>query len=102
MSGNLKDRGPQDRSRISLNEEWEMRYWTKALGVTEDRLRRRGESGRAPTAVRVEPALRERRRAINRQWVPATKQTSSRCSQTTRPLEQKGVRNAVLDETSRK
>src|SRR6185503_11032643 len=39
MSDNLKDRGPQDRSRINVNEDWELRYWTKELGVSEDRLR---------------------------------------------------------------
>ena len=39
MSDNLKERAPQDASRISLNEDWEVRYWTKALGVWEDRLR---------------------------------------------------------------
>ncbi|WP_263418695.1 DUF3606 domain-containing protein [Terriglobus albidus] len=39
MADNLKDRGPQDRTRINVNEDWEVRYWTKELGVTEDRLR---------------------------------------------------------------
>jgi len=39
MADNLKDRGPQDRSRINVDESWEMRYWTKELGVTEDQLR---------------------------------------------------------------
>jgi hypothetical protein len=39
MSDNLEDRGPQDRSRINVNEEWEVRYWLKELGVTEDELR---------------------------------------------------------------
>lgn len=38
MSDNLKDRAPQDASRISLSEDWEVRYWTKALGVTTERL----------------------------------------------------------------
>ncbi len=39
MSDDLKQRAPQDASRISLSEDWELRYWTKALGVSEDRLR---------------------------------------------------------------
>ncbi|WP_263415245.1 DUF3606 domain-containing protein [Terriglobus albidus] len=39
MPDNLKDRGPQDRTRINVNEEWELRYWTKELGVSEQRLR---------------------------------------------------------------
>jgi hypothetical protein len=39
MPDNLQDRGPQDRSRINVNEDWELRYWTKELGVTEQQLR---------------------------------------------------------------
>ncbi|RYF76292.1 MAG: DUF3606 domain-containing protein [Comamonadaceae bacterium] len=39
MSDNLSDRGPQDRSRINVNEAHELRYWREALGVTEAKLR---------------------------------------------------------------
>ncbi len=39
MADNLKDRGPQDRSRINVNESWELQYWTEELGVSEDQLR---------------------------------------------------------------
>jgi len=39
MADDLKNRGPADRSKISLTEEWEVRYWTKELGVTEAQLR---------------------------------------------------------------
>ncbi|HEY1212825.1 MAG TPA: DUF3606 domain-containing protein [Bryobacteraceae bacterium] len=39
MADNLNNRGPQDRSRINVNEEWELRYWTEELGVSEARLR---------------------------------------------------------------
>ena len=39
MADDSRKRGPQDRSRISLNEEYEVRYWTKTLGVTPERLR---------------------------------------------------------------
>jgi len=39
MPDNLKERAPQDASRISLGEDWEVRYWTRALGVSEDWLR---------------------------------------------------------------
>jgi hypothetical protein len=38
MPDDLKDRGAQDRSRISLHEEHEVRYWTKALGVSKEEL----------------------------------------------------------------
>ncbi|ARP84416.1 DUF3606 domain-containing protein [Bordetella genomosp. 8] len=39
MSDNLTDRGPRDRSRIALEEDWEMRYWTKEFGCTPEQLR---------------------------------------------------------------
>ena len=39
MADNLKDRAPEDAKRISLNEDWEVRYWTKALGVSETQLK---------------------------------------------------------------
>jgi hypothetical protein len=31
-------RGPQDRSRIALGEDYEVRYWTKKFGVSKDQL----------------------------------------------------------------
>jgi len=40
MADNLKDRAPEDAKRISLKEDWEVRYWTKALGVSETELKR--------------------------------------------------------------
>ncbi|SEK11970.1 DUF3606 domain-containing protein [Achromobacter sp. NFACC18-2] len=39
MSDDLNQRGPQDRSRINVNESHELRYWTKELGATEEQLR---------------------------------------------------------------
>lgn len=38
MADNLHHTGPQDRSRINVNEEWEVRYWTEELGVSKERL----------------------------------------------------------------
>ena len=40
MSDNLEDRGAQDRSRINVHEEWEVRHWTEALGVSKEELER--------------------------------------------------------------
>jgi len=40
MADDLKNRGAQDRARINVNEEHELRYWTEALGVGEEELRR--------------------------------------------------------------
>ena len=39
MSDDLQNRGPKDRSRVNVNEEWEVRYWTKEFGVSEEKLR---------------------------------------------------------------
>lgn len=39
MPDDLKNRGPQDRSRINVNEDHEVRYWSKELGISEDQLR---------------------------------------------------------------
>ncbi len=38
MPDDPRKRGPQDRSRISLSEEHEVRYWTKRLGVSREQL----------------------------------------------------------------
>lgn len=55
MADNLKERAPQDASRISLSEDWEVRYWTKALGVSKERLaelvRQHGNSAKAVRAA---------------------------------------------------
>ena len=39
MSDNLKDKGPQDRSRVNVNEQWELRYWSEKFNVSHDRLK---------------------------------------------------------------
>jgi uncharacterized protein DUF3606 len=38
MPDDKNNRGAQDRSRISLNQDYEVRYWTEALGVSRERL----------------------------------------------------------------
>ena len=38
MPDDKTKRGGQDRSRINLNEGYEVQYWTKTLGVSRDRL----------------------------------------------------------------
>ena len=38
MSDNKNKRGSQDRNRISLSEEYEVRYWTEQLGVSRKEL----------------------------------------------------------------
>ena len=39
MPDDLTQRGPQDRSRINIHESWEVRYWCRHLGCTEQQLR---------------------------------------------------------------
>jgi hypothetical protein len=39
MTDDLREHGPRDRNRVNVNEEWELRYWTKALRVDPDRLK---------------------------------------------------------------
>ena len=53
MSDNLQKAGQQDRSRINVNEEWEVRHWTEALGVTREQLEKAvAEVGVSANAVR--------------------------------------------------
>lgn len=53
MADNLQNRGPQDRNRINVNEAWELRYWTKELGLSEEELREAVKAaGTSVTAVR--------------------------------------------------
>ncbi len=39
MSDDLSQRGPQDRARVNTSEKWELDYWTKEFGVTEEQLK---------------------------------------------------------------
>lgn len=39
MSDNLKNRGPHDRARVNTSEAWELSYWSKEFGVTEEQLK---------------------------------------------------------------
>jgi len=39
MSDDKSNRGPADAKRINVNEDYEVRYWTRILGVSEETLR---------------------------------------------------------------
>jgi hypothetical protein len=53
MPDNLQKSGQQDRSRINVHEEWEVRHWTEALGVSREELERAvAEVGVSAEAVR--------------------------------------------------
>ncbi|MBI1684065.1 DUF3606 domain-containing protein [Caulobacter hibisci] len=54
MSDDKTRPGPQDASRISLGEDYEVAYWTKALGVTRQQLEEAvGKVGNGAEAVRA-------------------------------------------------
>lgn len=38
MADDKTDRGPQDRARIALGEDYEVDYWTGKFGVSRERL----------------------------------------------------------------
>ncbi len=57
---NLKNRGAQDRARINVNEQHELRYWTDTLGISEQRLRELvKEVGPSVEAVRAQLGNRQ-------------------------------------------
>lgn len=39
MVDDLTNRGPADRSRVNVNEDWERRWWCNEFGCTEQQLR---------------------------------------------------------------
>jgi len=39
MSDDKTKRGPADAQRINVNEDYEVEYWTRVLGVSEEKLR---------------------------------------------------------------
>jgi hypothetical protein len=39
MADDLSKRGSQDRSRISIHEDYEVRYWSKKFGVSAEKLK---------------------------------------------------------------
>lgn len=53
MSDDLSKKRPQDSSKISLTESWEINYWCKELGISEDELRKAVKTvGHSAAAVR--------------------------------------------------
>ena len=51
----LKKRGAADRSKINMHEPWEVKYWTKELGVDKPQLQKVVDKvGNSAAAVRKE------------------------------------------------
>jgi len=52
-------RGPPDRSKINMNEDYEVRYWIKHLGISKQELAKVVEKvGNSAAAVRKELGTR--------------------------------------------
>ncbi len=56
MTDDKKNAGSPDRDRINVNEDYELQYWTKALGVSAEELRAAVKAV-GPTAVAVRERL---------------------------------------------
>ncbi|MFI8718583.1 DUF3606 domain-containing protein [Stenotrophomonas sp. NPDC077464] len=56
MTDDKKNTGSPDRDRINVNEDYELQYWTKALGVSAEELRAAVKAV-GPTAVAVRKHL---------------------------------------------
>jgi hypothetical protein len=55
MPDNLSKRGQPDRSKIAMNEAFEVRYWIKHLGVSKEELQRAVDKvGNSAAAVKKE------------------------------------------------
>ncbi|AVJ33266.1 DUF3606 domain-containing protein [Stenotrophomonas sp. MYb57] len=56
MSDDKKNAGSPDRDRVNVNEDYEIQYWTNALGVSADELRAAVQAV-GPTAAAVRKHL---------------------------------------------
>jgi hypothetical protein len=55
MAHDRTKKGSQDRSRINMNEDYEVKYWTHHLGVSREELQKAVEKvGNSAAAVRKE------------------------------------------------
>jgi hypothetical protein len=60
MSDNLNKRRQRDRSKINMNEDYELKYWTHALGVSREQLQKFVDKvGNSAAAVRKELGVDE-------------------------------------------
>jgi hypothetical protein len=61
MADDLSNRGPRDRNRVDVNEEWELRYWCKKFGCTATELREAVKAA-GTMADKVEAYLKKQKR----------------------------------------
>ena len=56
--GNLTRRGPQDRSKIDMQEAYAIKYWARELGISREELQKVVDKvGNSAAAVRKELAV---------------------------------------------
>lgn len=60
MSDDLTNRGSQDRSRINMNEQHEVYYWTEKFGVTKEDLQAAIDKAGTNSAQEVEEVLQSK------------------------------------------
>jgi hypothetical protein len=58
MSDDLNKKGFQDRSRINMNEDHEVAYWTEKFGVTKEELQSAIDTAGSNTASEVEKTIK--------------------------------------------
>jgi Protein of unknown function (DUF3606) len=51
MPDNLSKKRQPDRSKINMNEDYEVRYWTKHLGVSKEELQKAVDRGAAASML---------------------------------------------------
>ena len=62
MADDLTNRGPRDRNRVDVNEDWELRYWSKKFGCTATELRDAVKAAGTTMADKVEAYLKQQKR----------------------------------------
>lgn len=60
MADDRKKKGPQDRSRINMNEPYEVAYWKKRFGVTGQALAGAVRATGSSSAKKVEEYLKKK------------------------------------------
>jgi hypothetical protein len=58
---NLKEKVPQDKNRISLSEDWEVKWWTTSLGISSNQLKEVVDKV-GNSATKVKEYLKENRK----------------------------------------
>jgi hypothetical protein len=58
MVDDKNERRPQDSSRVNINEEYEVQYWTNKFGISRDKL--------ISTVKRVGVSVEDIKKSLNR------------------------------------